>query len=46
MCTRFPLPICAPDGLKSGNVKPVSCDEVIAHFREKGTTARRTPPTS
>lgn len=30
------------DDLKSGRVKPVSRDEMIAHFREK-SAARRTP---
>jgi hypothetical protein len=30
------------DDLKSGLVKPVSRDEVIAHFREKSGAARRT----
>jgi hypothetical protein len=32
------------DDLKSGTVKPISRDEVIAHFREKSAAARRTPP--
>ena len=32
--------------LKSGRVKPISRDEVIAYFREKSDIARRTPPTS
>jgi hypothetical protein len=32
------------DDLKSGKVKPVSRDELLAHFREKSTAARRTPP--
>ena len=32
------------DDLKSGRVKPISRDEVIAHFREKSAAARRTPP--
>jgi predicted DNA-binding protein len=31
------------DDLKSGRVKPISRDEVIAHFREKSAAARRTP---
>lgn len=31
------------DDLKSGRVKPISRDEVIAHFREKSATARLTP---
>ena len=34
------------DDLKSGRVKPISRDEVVAHFREKGDAARRTPPGS
>jgi hypothetical protein len=34
------------DNLKSGKVKPISRDEVIAHFREKSEAARRTPPGS
>jgi len=34
------------DDLKSGSVKPISRDEVIAHFREKSDAARRTPPGS
>jgi hypothetical protein len=34
------------DDLKSGRVKPISRDEVIAHFREKSDAARRTPPGS
>jgi predicted transcriptional regulator len=34
------------DDLKSGRVKPISRDEVLAHFREKSTAARRTPPGS
>jgi len=32
------------DDLKSGKVKPISRDEVFAHFREKSAAARRTPP--
>jgi hypothetical protein len=31
------------DDLKSGRVKPVSGDEVVAHFREKSATRRSTP---
>jgi hypothetical protein len=31
------------DDLKSGRVKPIPRDEVIAHFREKSDAARRTP---
>jgi hypothetical protein len=34
------------DDLKSGRVKPIPGDEVIAHFREKSAAARRTPPPS
>ena len=34
------------DDLKSGRVKPISREEVIAHFREKSDAARRTPPGS
>jgi hypothetical protein len=34
------------DDLKSGRVKPISRDEVIAHFRDKSAAARRTPPGS
>jgi hypothetical protein len=34
------------DDLKSGKVKPIPRDEVIAHFREKSASARRTPPGS
>jgi len=34
------------DDLKSGRVKPISRDEVVAHFREKSASARRTPPGS
>ncbi len=34
------------DDLKSGRVKPISRDEVVAHFREKSAAARRTPPGS
>ena len=30
------------DDLKSGTVKPVSRDELVAHFREKSAAARRT----
>ena len=31
------------DDLKSGRVKPISRDEIVAHFREKSAAARRTP---
>jgi hypothetical protein len=34
------------DDLKSGRVKPISRDQVVAHFREKSAAARRTPPGS
>jgi hypothetical protein len=34
------------DDLKSGKVKPVSGDEVIAHFREKSATRRSQPGSS
>ncbi len=34
------------DDLKSGRVKPISRDEVVAHFREKSDAARRNPPGS
>jgi hypothetical protein len=30
------------DGLKSGRVKPICRDDLIAHFREKRAAARRT----
>jgi len=30
------------DDLKSGRVKPISRDELVAHFREKSAAARRT----
>jgi len=32
------------DDLKSGRVKAISRDGVIAHFREKCAAARETPP--
>jgi hypothetical protein len=32
------------DDLKSGRVKPISRDEMIAHFREKSAAARRNCP--
>ena len=32
------------DDLKSGRVKPLSRDELVAHFREKSAAARRTLP--
>ncbi len=31
------------DDLKSGRVKPISRDEVVAHFREKSAAARKAP---
>jgi len=31
------------DDLKSGRVKPVSGDEVVAHFREKSAARRPSP---
>jgi hypothetical protein len=31
------------DDLKSGRVKPVSRDGLVAHFREKSAAARRMP---
>ena len=31
------------EDLKSGRVKPISREEVIAHFREKSAAARPTP---
>jgi predicted transcriptional regulator len=34
------------EDLKSGRVKPISRDEVVAHFREKIDAARRNPPGS
>jgi len=34
------------DDLKSGRVKPISRDEIVAYFREKSAAARRTPPGS
>lgn len=30
------------DDLKSGTVKPISRDEIVAHFRQKSAAARRT----
>jgi hypothetical protein len=32
------------DDLKSGRVKPISRDELVAHFREKSAAARQGPP--
>jgi predicted DNA-binding protein len=34
------------DELKTGNVKPISGDEVEAYFREKSAAARRSQPGS
>jgi predicted DNA-binding protein len=34
------------DDLKSGRVKPIPGDEVVAYFREKSTAARRSRPKS
>ncbi len=34
------------DDLKSGRVKPIPGDEVVAWFREKSTAARRSQPGS
>ena len=34
------------DDLKGGRVRPISRDEVVAHFRERSDAARRTPPSS
>lgn len=34
------------DELKSGRVKPIPGDEVVAHFREKSAAARRSQPGS
>jgi len=34
------------DDLKSGRVKPISGDEIVAYFREKSTAARRSQPGS
>jgi hypothetical protein len=34
------------DDLKSGRVKPIPGDEIVAYFREKSAAARRTPPGS
>jgi hypothetical protein len=34
------------DDLKSGGVKPIPGDEIVAYFREKSLAARRTPPGS
>jgi hypothetical protein len=34
------------DNLKSGGVKPISGEEIVAHFREKSAAARRSAPGS
>jgi hypothetical protein len=34
------------DNLKSGSVKPISGEEIIAHFREKSAAARHSVPRS
>jgi len=34
------------DDLKSGRVKPIPGDEVVAYFREKSAAARRSQPGS
>jgi len=34
------------DSLKTGRVKPLSGEEIVAHFREKSATARRSAPGS
>jgi hypothetical protein len=34
------------DDLKSGRVKPISRDEVVAYFREKSAAQRQPPPGS
>ena len=34
------------DNLKSGRVKPISGEEIVAHFREKSAAARRSAPGS
>ena len=34
------------DELKSGRVKPIPGDEVVAHFREKSAAVRRSQPGS
>jgi hypothetical protein len=32
------------DDLKSGRMKPISCNEIVVHFREKSAADCRTPP--
>jgi hypothetical protein len=34
------------DNLKSGGVKPISGEEIVAHFREKSAAACRSAPSS
>jgi predicted transcriptional regulator len=34
------------DDLKTGRVKPIPGDDVVAHFREKSAAAHRKPPGS
>jgi hypothetical protein len=34
------------DNLKSGRMKPISSEEIVAHFREKSAAARRSVPGS
>ena len=34
------------DNLKSGGVKPIPGEEIVAHFREKSVAARRSAPGS
>jgi hypothetical protein len=34
------------DDLKSGGVKPISGEEIVAHFLEKSAAARRSAPGS
>ena len=34
------------ENLKSGRVKPISGEEIVAHFREKSAAARRSAPGS
>jgi hypothetical protein len=34
------------DNLRSGRVKPIPGDEIVAHFREKSAAARRSAPGS
>jgi hypothetical protein len=34
------------DNLKDDRVKPISGEDIVAHFREKSVTARRSAPGS